>query len=489
MNSYDVQISDVWKRKDSGGVRRSRPYRLRWKVGGQPFELYYRTKALANSDRARLVHAANAGEPFDTETGRPVTEARTLNMPTWYEHARDYVAMKWPRAAAKTRRSMVEALVVITPVLTKQVKGRPPAAVLRRALYLYGLNPRRWDEEVPAPEAKALDWLARASLPLDALANAATARRALDACAVRLDGKAAAATTVARKRAVFYNALGYAVEREQLSANPIDKIDWKAPQVASAVDRRTVANPDQVAKILDGVRSLGKPGLRLLAFYACIYYTGARPSEVAYLKRSDCRLPATGWGRVTYVETQPRAGGHWTDDGSPREVRGLKHRPRKETREVPAPPELVALLREHIDREGVAADGRLFRSARGNPVSDSVYDRLWKKARKQAFTAEQVASPLARRPYDLRHAAASLWLNAGVSPTRVARRLGHSVEVLLRVYANCVDGDEELMNQRIGQALTGRGVTAALDQAAEGIAEGRNRAGGTAGADDLAEGA
>ncbi|RAO57731.1 hypothetical protein LUPAC06_02953 [Micromonospora saelicesensis] len=43
------------------------------------------------------------------------------------------------------------------------------------------------------------------------------------------------------------------------------------------------------------------------------------------------------------------------------------------------------------------------------------------------------ASALVRRPYDLRHAAASLWLNAGVPPTEVARRLGHGVAVLLRV--------------------------------------------------------
>jgi integrase len=65
----------------------------------------------------------------------------------------------------------------------------------------------------------------------------------------------------------------------------------------------------------------------------------------------------------------------------------------------------------------------------------------------------QVTSPLARRPYDLRHAAASLWLNAGVPATEVARRLGHSVAVLLRVYANCIDGADEGSNDRIGDAL------------------------------------
>ncbi|MEU4476185.1 hypothetical protein [Micromonospora sp. NPDC023888] len=42
--------------------------------------------------------------------------------------------------------------------------------------------------------------------------------------------------------------------------------------------------------------------------------------------------------------------------------------------------------------------------------------------------------------------AASLWLNAGVPPTEVARRLGHGVAVLLR---NCIDGGNDTMNDKI----------------------------------------
>jgi hypothetical protein len=44
-------------------------------------------------------------------------------------------------------------------------------------------------------------------------------------------------------------------------------------------------------------------------------------------------------------------------------------------------------------------------------------------------------------------------LNAGVPANTIARRAGHSVDVLLRVYANCIDGDEEIANQRITVAL------------------------------------
>jgi integrase len=64
-----------------------------------------------------------------------------------------------------------------------------------------------------------------------------------------------------------------------------------------------------------------------------------------------------------------------------------------------------------------------------------------------------VLSPLANRPYALRHAAVSLWLNAGVPATEVAERAGHGVDVLLRVYAGCIDGGETASNERIDTAL------------------------------------
>ncbi|WP_323374160.1 site-specific integrase [Plantactinospora alkalitolerans] len=85
----------------------------------------------------------------------------------------------------------------------------------------------------------------------------------------------------------------------------------------------------------------------------------------------------------------------------------------------------------------------------------STYSRVWEEARGLALTPHQVASPLAGRPYDLRHAAVSLWLNAGVPATEVADRAGHSVDVLLKVYAKCIDGQEATVNQRIEDALRG----------------------------------
>jgi len=49
--------------------------------------------------------------------------------------------------------------------------------------------------------------------------------------------------------------------------------------------------------------------------------------------------------------------------------------------------------------------------------------------------------------------AISRWLNSGVPATEVARRAGHGVAVLLKIYAHCIDGQATAANQRIAEAL------------------------------------
>jgi integrase len=145
----------------------------------------------------------------------------------------------------------------------------------------------------------------------------------------------------------------------------------------------------------------------------------------------------------------PQVGSAWTDDGLPYEERGLKHRPKKAVRSYPIPPQLVELLRSHIQQFGTTADGRLFRAVRGGPVRSQEYGSVWQEARRQALSAEHVTSPLARIPYDLRHACVSFWLRSGVSAAEAARRAGQSIAVLQRYYAKVLDGDEARMNALI----------------------------------------
>jgi integrase len=184
-----------------------------------------------------------------------------------------------------------------------------------------------------------------------------------------------------------------------------------------------------------------------------MYFAALRPAEAVALRLHDCYLPDSGCGRrITLRVSRPEVNRRWTDTASAHCERGLKHRPAQDSRAVPIPPELVAILREHVDIFGVAEDGRIFASERGQVIASTAISDVWAEARRLALTPEQVVSPLAGRPYDLRHAAVSLWLNAGVPETDVADRAGHSVEVLLRVYAKCLDEGTAIAN-RIEAAL------------------------------------
>jgi integrase len=403
----------------------------------------------------------NRGEAFDIESGLPDSMVPTKNALTWLQLARRYVDMKWPGAAAKSRDSMTDSLATVTPALVQNIPGRPDLALLRHALREHDLPPLTRHLPQPREIATALRWLEKASLALPALTEAAVIRPALDAVALRMDGRAAAATTTRRRRSVFYNVLQYAVELELLQYNPVDKLRVRSirRKVVTEVDRRAVVNPNQARELLVAVTYIGRRGKdsrrgeRLRAFFACLYFAALRPSEALALCETNCELPQSGWGLLTVESSRPTAGKRFTDSGEVHDDRGLKHRGDHDARQVPIPSELVAILREHIGRFGVAKDGRLFRSDRGNVVASSTYSRVWEEARALALAPDRCASPLAGRPYDLRHAAVSLWLNAGVPATEVADRAGHSVDVLLKVYAKCLDGDRDLMNTRIAAAL------------------------------------
>jgi integrase len=205
----------------------------------------------------------------------------------------------------------------------------------------------------------------------------------------------------------------------------------KLPRSSFAVDPRSAATPAEVQAILAEVTQI-RP--ELTAFFGCLYYAALRPAEAVALRASSCTLPAHGWGQLTLTASLPRSVRAWTGNGTPREPRSLKHCPEGASRTIPIPPQLACLLRWHMRAFGCAEDGRLFRGARGGPLSESLYGRIWHQARAAAIPGLAGTWPV-RRPYDLRHAALSLWLASGAPPAEVAARAGHSVHVLLTTYA------------------------------------------------------
>ncbi len=111
---------------------------------------------------------------------------------------------------------------------------------------------------------------------------------------------------------------------------------------------------------------------------------------------------------------------------------------------------LVTLLRDHLQLYVQDdPDSREFVGKHGGPITDRIYLKVFHEARRNAFTPAKAASPLLAVPYSLRHAAVSTWLRTTGDAALVARWAGHSVAVLLTVYAKCIDGAEEETLQRI----------------------------------------
>jgi hypothetical protein len=171
--------------------------------------------------------------------------------------------------------------------------------------------------------------------------------------------KPAAATTTRRKRAVFANALGYAVELRLLTANPLDRVRWTASAVAETVDRRSVTSPAQARALLkpSGNKDCAASTWKRSSA-ACTMRRSARPRRSRCVK-ATAPCPSAGGDRIDLAASQPRAGTEWTDDGARREERGLEHRAANEIRSILIPPVQVRMLRAHLARYGTGPSGRL----------------------------------------------------------------------------------------------------------------------------------
>ncbi|MEU0517364.1 integrase [Streptosporangium sp. NPDC006007] len=458
--TYDVR---VYKTEIYNGAKVT-TYTVRWKTAGKPWKRPFRKAAQADTFRGELQAAARKGEAFSLATGEPVSWSRADRPEmSWYGFAIAYVDMKWKRASAGYRRDIARALTAATPAMLVSSRGKPSDKEIRKALIRWAFN----SKDRNSADDRALDWLKRNTCAVSTLEDPATVRGVLDSATSKLDGKPAAASTARRNRAILFNALDYAVELKLLGSNPIQGLKWQAPKSSHEVNRDCVVNPTQARRLLAAVAAQRRSGPRLVAFFAVLYFAGLRPEEAMDLRTANVILPAlvwneetdqweeppNAWGELRFRTAAPDVGKEWTDEGTQREERQLKHRAEGESRSVPCAPELVGLLRAHLATFPPDKDRRLFTGVNGGDLPTITYRRAWDKARTVVLSEAEYASPLGKRIYDLRHACLSTWLNAGVPPTQVAAWAGHSVDVLLKIYAKCIVGQDETAKRRIADAL------------------------------------
>lgn len=462
--SYDVRIYKIEVRRNAAGKVTS--HRVRWEVDGERFTETFKLDAQADSFRSSLISAQRKGEAFDTTSGLPISLIRTKVEMSWFDLTVKYVDLKWPDLAATARQTIAEALIRVMPVFMPSGKKVPDAKEIRSALRQWAYNTKlRTAGAVPTDVQKILDWCSRNTVSVRSASEPDRLHRLQRAVTRQLNGEPFAPTVARKTRAVLSNLFDYAVERNLIDVNPVPGMKWTSlPKGKRKVDKRAVPNPVQARTLLQAVREVQRSGPRLVAFFGTMYYSALRPEETAALNKRHLDLPAPKWdserdeyrydfGKFHLDLAEPHAGARWTDSGKPRDSRHLKSRAVDEGRTVPCPPELTKLLWAHIDEYGYGPSGRLFCGDRGGEVPMITYTRVWRAARRLALTEEVQSTPLAGRPYDLRHAAVSTWLAGGIDPAKVAEWAGHSVSVLMDIYAACLDGQEVLALRLMQRSL------------------------------------
>jgi integrase len=230
----------------------------------------------------------------------------------------------------------------------------------------------------------------------------------------------------------------------------MDRVEWRAPQHAMAIDISTVPSPEHVTAAVECVADMGGDASRYAVLFALVGSAGMRPSEAVSLNVEDLNLPLRGWGDAIVRGAITAPGPMFTTTGSGIEAKGLKHRAPGSVRHVPLSPAVVASVQGHL-AAFPPIDGRLLSNAAGSPVTAANYWPVWKRARSRLWPKGSRLA--ATTVYELRHAAATMMLRAGVTPAEVARRLGHSVDVLLRVYAGVFEDERDRSNELIDIAL------------------------------------
>jgi integrase len=226
--------------------------------------------------------------------------------------------------------------------------------------------------------------------------------------------------TVRKALAIAQSVCRYAVARGEMRANAVREIEKPVVERQLAI---VAISPLQVERL----RAELDPGSALLV--SLLAYEAARPEEALALEERHI-------GKRTLLVEQKNVNGSI--------VVGLKRRRKGRSRDD-RHPDLWAPVRQDLAEYRLATklerrpdrDGRhlLFPRPDGEPWTATDYRNWRRRVFKPAVARAAVAIT---RPYDLRHACASLLIRAGWPLTEVADFMGHTVQTLSQDYAHVI---------------------------------------------------
>lgn len=411
---------------------RKSPYVVRWKVNRQKFWRSFTHKTAANDLYAALIVGIRARERFSNTTGLPVSlETSNLSVATL---AKAFVQSKVNAWEPKTRQSVVGPLSEALSLLVSKNASTTTESRAEISLWLMAAG----TDAVPASLKHSLNINDCTPAVCSDVAAEMSYKLNKDGCTRSKTLKAPVTNT--RYRRACSQFFGYAVDRELLTKNP-----W--PTARRGKTTRKERQTDQIRTDLlpthqEAVAALNRVvshqprSKAYMVVCALVYYAGLRPGEARALRIEQCQLPEGEWGTATVEQAVKEAPDMYFLGGEERIGPG-----KTDTRTVSLHPVLVRIIREHI---GDRKTGHVCVARNGGPVDQRRLERAWARARGSKTW----------RVYDLRHAHASLCLRAGIPPVEVARSLGHSVDVLHRVYNGAFPADQTQAKERMQSAFT-----------------------------------
>ena len=343
------------------------------------------------------------------------------------------------------------------------VPGAAPTVRQEAAVedFLANASLRRGDGPLSERQAGGLAWLRKHSVPI---ADVTTAD--VEAYLARFEvnqrsGRKVSRATIVRYSQPVRSCWAWAVSRDDL---PLERNPWLAvrpPRKVKgrpgrpgggtnglAVDPDIVLGVEEALSLADRCVTAGRWGEGARCFVLVMALCGLRPGEAAGIVWDDVELAdddGTGW--LTVRRSRRRVAPDWLDPDDDPQWGPLRISDLADSRRVPVHPVLAARLRAHRDLLGVGPDGLVFhRNDKAFELSGFAKD-VWGPARAEMFPLRAELPPddprqpkLSHlRQHDLRHAACSWWLRAGVDATVCRRWSGHkSLSVFLDVYRDAV---------------------------------------------------
>lgn len=405
---------------------RNRPWRVRCKVTGDDVSTHFARERDAWKYYTKLVEARDEGFRFDPATGEPVHWAGVdVSVASW---AHTWFNRRSPHLKPRTRLSYVEGLAEVLPHL---VVAKAPGLTFA-AMQDLRSEIRAWLADVAKPMPK---YLSRHSVALSDLEDSGACNRADSALAFGRDGTMRKARTTNRFRVTIKTALNAAVEDKLIVRNPWPSVKKRAVKeriITEPIDEALLPSLADIAAAvarLDRMRTDRAPDYKVIIWLCAL--AGLRPGEARALHVEDLELPQEGWG-LMHVRRSINVCNAALRGSDPL----LDTTKTGRSRRVPIEPRLVRILTDHLDGR---ADGLVAQGHDGNPMGSTALQKAWVLARGDADWDV----------YDLRRSCATRWLRATGNVPLAARRLGHSPEVLLSIYAGVISGDDDHANARI----------------------------------------